>query len=120
MKLLLKQGNETYIIKDVQSFDVKTNKGMQFQYNPKINLETKPEGFETPKTKSVVSDELTDLPETARNFNDVASAATKIGAGVTAAESAIYANSLRDDGEVKQVAGKSVSDAVEYSSQFIG
>jgi hypothetical protein len=118
LKLLL--SNETYIIKDVQSFDVQTNTGMQFKYNPKINLETKPEGFEISKSKSIVSEELTDLPESARNFNDAASAVTKIGAGATAAGSAIYANSLRDDSEVKQVAGKSVDEAIDYSSQFIG
>lgn len=118
--VVVKQGNETFTIKNVKSFDVTTNEGQQFKLNPKINLETKPESIDTKKSKLVISDELSDLPETARSFNDVASVATKIGAGVAAAGSVLYSNSKQDNSEVKQVGGKSVDEAFDYSSQFIG
>lgn len=114
--IIVKKGNETYTIKDIKSLNVTTNDGtqmqVQFKCNPKTNLETKPEFFETPETKNIASDNIPDLAETARNFNDISSAVSKIGAGAVVTGSALYANSLREDSEVKRVAEKSVDEAV--------
>lgn len=71
--IIVKKGNETYTIKDIKSLNVTTNDGtqmqVQFKCNPKTNLETKPEFFETPETKNIANslNKLLDKTEEAIN-----------------------------------------------------
>lgn len=64
--------------------------------------------------------EIANVADTAKDFNEIANAVSKVGTGLAAAGTAIYSNSQNPDGEVKKVGDKTTEEACDYSSQFIG
>lgn len=118
VEVIFKNGNKKITLENVKNVKVETTDGVVFEYRPEPKIK---ENFVEEATKSEINS-ISDTPniiDTAKNFNDLANAASKVGSGAALASAAIYLNAKHTDGEVKKVGDKTTEEACDYSSQFI-